>query len=421
MDEDDSVDKEINTRIEAAIRDSDSAIVIFSANYASCPCCLDELVLIYERCTTSTYQIIPIFYTGVTASHVRRQTHGYAKGLEGLQEKHSDKMGKWREALEQTSYIIGMHMERNLNKFLGDIVEEVRKQPVIQGKSISLVKQQDASVGMYHPAKTSSTPVVQPKTDLLSKYPYRSPPGGEDKVVLYTSSLGAIQSTSDDCKKVIAILHKHKVTKYENRDSWKDTKFKKELENLVGRLSYPRFFIKGRDIGGAIEVQNLDKNGELESILNSCLQPQGNLRRPSTPTTQNSNGPEEVGTRMMAKRPSSTTSKKAVKRRRSPSPTTLVSTEDRPIHKTSMVLLYTTADSTSLETEEMRSILNSCNVVFSERDGVKNIKELDGGMRSTALPILVVKGKFVGGIRTVRYLYTCGELIRSNLKDCPKY
>ncbi|KAK3004078.1 hypothetical protein RJ639_040015 [Escallonia herrerae] len=111
MDEDDGVDKEINTRIETAIRDSNSAIVVFSANYASCPCCLDELVLIYERFTTSNYRIIPIFYTGVKTSHVRRQTHGYAEGLEGLQEKHSDKMGKWREALEKTSYLIGMHME----------------------------------------------------------------------------------------------------------------------------------------------------------------------------------------------------------------------------------------------------------------------------------------------------------------------
>ncbi|KAK3004081.1 hypothetical protein RJ639_040022 [Escallonia herrerae] len=271
---------------------------------------------------------------------------------------------------------------------------------------------------MHEPATTPSAPLVQPKTDLLSKYPYRCPPGGEDKVVLYTSSLGAIQSTSDDCKKVIAILHKHKVTEYENRDSWKDTKFKKELENLVGRLSYPRLFIKGRDIGGANEVKDLDKEGELESILNSCLQSQGNLRRPSPPTTQNSDGggvsllaygPAEVGTRKMGKqpqppkRPSSTTSKeKEAKRRRGSSPTTLVSTEDRPIYNTSMVLLYTTADSTSSDTEEMRSILNSCNVVFSERDGVKNIKELDGGMRSTALPILVVKGKFIGGIRTVR-------------------
>ncbi|KAK3028022.1 hypothetical protein RJ639_040021 [Escallonia herrerae] len=101
-------------------------------------------------------------------------------------------------------------------------------------------------------------PPVHPKTDLLSGYPYKCPPGGEDKVVLYTS-LGAIRPISSNCREVIAILHEHRVTNFEHRDAWKDINFKKELKNLVGSLSYPRLFVKGRHIGGVNEVKDLDE------------------------------------------------------------------------------------------------------------------------------------------------------------------
>lgn len=52
----------LDTTIKDGIKNSMSAIVVFSQNYAYSTWCLDELVLILERNKNSRYFVIPVFY-----------------------------------------------------------------------------------------------------------------------------------------------------------------------------------------------------------------------------------------------------------------------------------------------------------------------------------------------------------------------
>ncbi|KAK2981291.1 hypothetical protein RJ640_006992 [Escallonia rubra] len=76
---------DICTGIQMGIKHSQSAIIMFSGNYASSAWCLDELVLILEKLRTSLFLVVPIFYYGVDPAHVRYQTEGYARALVNLE------------------------------------------------------------------------------------------------------------------------------------------------------------------------------------------------------------------------------------------------------------------------------------------------------------------------------------------------
>ncbi|KAK2981292.1 hypothetical protein RJ640_006993 [Escallonia rubra] len=126
-------------------------------------------------------------------------------------------------------------------------------------------------------------PKVQQDFYPLNSYPYLCTRGGKDDLVLYTRSSDATNSEIRNCHIIGRILSDGRL-KWEERDCSQEPSFRKELESLVdmkrmeslvGRLSYPRLFVKGRDIGGANEIINLEENGKLESILNSYKHSQG--------------------------------------------------------------------------------------------------------------------------------------------------
>ncbi|KAK2973401.1 hypothetical protein RJ640_011635 [Escallonia rubra] len=238
----------ISEDIDPSIEKSKGAIIVFSENYTDSSWCLHELELIMERWRTSWYPVLPIFYGTVDREHVKRQTHSYATGLLTLETALTPRRGTDPSTLRNISF-----------------------QPAWLPENIPTQSQQPLPTkapfgGSYRQSTVSSAstqhikPLVHQKTDLLSRYSYKCPPGGEDKVVLYTS-LGPIRSTSSNCREVIAILHEHRVTNFEHRDAWKDINFKKELQNLVLRLSYPRLFVKGRHIGGVDQIKDLDEKG----------------------------------------------------------------------------------------------------------------------------------------------------------------
>lgn len=104
------VGDEVDLTIKEGIRNSMSAIIIFSQNYAYSTWCLDELVLILERKKNSRYFIIPIFYE-VEIRDIKHQCGNYGLALEKHKERHSDKVGKWREALVEVGNILGDHVE----------------------------------------------------------------------------------------------------------------------------------------------------------------------------------------------------------------------------------------------------------------------------------------------------------------------
>ncbi|GMJ14759.1 hypothetical protein HRI_005145100 [Hibiscus trionum] len=109
----------------------------------------------------------------------------------------------------------------------------------------------------------------------LSDFEEKCPPGGEDSVVFYTTSLRGIKKTFDDCSSTRFLLDSFKILVQE-RDVSMDMEFREELWRILGgRVVPPKLFIKGRYIGGADEVFRLHEQGKLkklvEGIPSNCM------------------------------------------------------------------------------------------------------------------------------------------------------
>ncbi|XP_059276378.1 uncharacterized protein LOC132030671 [Lycium ferocissimum] len=108
------------------------------------------------------------------------------------------------------------------------------------------------------------------KFNPLSDYPEKCPPRGDDSLVVYTTSLGGVRRTFEDCNKVRLILESHRVV-FDERDVALHGEFRQELKELLGDeedANVPRLFVKGRYIGGVEEVVHLNETSRLGRILN---------------------------------------------------------------------------------------------------------------------------------------------------------
>ncbi|CAI9099693.1 OLC1v1036552C1 [Oldenlandia corymbosa var. corymbosa] len=90
--------------------------------------------------------------------------------------------------------------------------------------------------------------------------------GGENKVVLYYTSLRGIRKTYEDCCFVRMIFRGFNVC-VDERDISMDSSYRKELQGMLGVAAVPQVFIKGMHIGGAEEVGLLHDGGELAQLL----------------------------------------------------------------------------------------------------------------------------------------------------------
>uniref|UniRef100_UPI001CB89287 uncharacterized protein At5g39865 n=1 Tax=Erigeron canadensis TaxID=72917 RepID=UPI001CB89287 len=98
-------------------------------------------------------------------------------------------------------------------------------------------------------------------------------PGGDKRVVVYTTSLRAVRSTFNDCHTVRSILQGFRVP-VDERDLLMDSSFSDEIRKMMAQMgqgkrkvTLPRVFIGGRYIGGAEEVMELHETGELQKVL----------------------------------------------------------------------------------------------------------------------------------------------------------
>lgn len=101
----------------------------------------------------------------------------------------------------------------------------------------------------------------------LSDFEQKHPPGGNDCVILYSTSFRSIRKTFEDCQAIRFLLESFKV-KFYVRDVSMHLKFREELWSILGgRVIPPRLFIKGRYIGGADEAIGLHEQGMLKKLL----------------------------------------------------------------------------------------------------------------------------------------------------------
>ncbi|KAK4404793.1 hypothetical protein Sango_0847900 [Sesamum angolense] len=92
--------------------------------------------------------------------------------------------------------------------------------------------------------------------------------GAEDRIVLYYTSLRGIRKTYEDCCAVRVIFQGFRVC-IDERDISMDRSYRTELQDaLKGQaVSLPQVFVKGKYIGGAEEIKQLNETGELAKLL----------------------------------------------------------------------------------------------------------------------------------------------------------
>ncbi|KAL2250789.1 uncharacterized protein At3g28850 [Sesamum indicum] len=103
---------------------------------------------------------------------------------------------------------------------------------------------------------------------ILEVYKKKCPPGGENAVVIYTTTLRGIRKTFEDCNVARSIIESQNVRMIE-RDISMHSGFKEELRALMSckEVKVPLVFVKGRLIGGADEMVKLDEEGKLGHLL----------------------------------------------------------------------------------------------------------------------------------------------------------
>ncbi|XP_056174199.1 uncharacterized protein At5g39865 isoform X2 [Syzygium oleosum] len=105
----------------------------------------------------------------------------------------------------------------------------------------------------------------------LDRFEYLCPPSGEDRVVIYTTTLRGVRKTFEDCNAVRAAIEGLGLALCE-RDVSMDSGFKEELRELMkgrarGEVVPPRVFVRGRYLGGAEEVMRIVEEGGLGELL----------------------------------------------------------------------------------------------------------------------------------------------------------
>ncbi|GAB4858105.1 hypothetical protein Ancab_016007 [Ancistrocladus abbreviatus] len=106
----------------------------------------------------------------------------------------------------------------------------------------------------------------------LDRFQKLCPPGGEDRLVLYTTTLKGVRKTFEDCNAVRSAIEGLGVVICE-RDISMDRGFMAELKELMrgqkesSQVVPPRVFVKGRYLGGADEVLRIHEEGRLGELL----------------------------------------------------------------------------------------------------------------------------------------------------------
>ncbi|KAL0542389.1 hypothetical protein IC582_022495 [Cucumis melo] len=120
-------------------------------------------------------------------------------------------------------------------------------------------------------AAAAPVAIPSPVKHLLDRYETLCPPSGENRVVVYTTTLRGIRKTFEECNAVRAAMEGAGVQICE-RDVSMDRGFREELKELMkGRgqeaMVPPRVFIRGKYIGDGEKVLKMVEEGVLGELL----------------------------------------------------------------------------------------------------------------------------------------------------------
>ncbi|GMI71056.1 hypothetical protein like AT5G03870 [Hibiscus trionum] len=116
--------------------------------------------------------------------------------------------------------------------------------------------------------ETRKSKKSQDSKAILEHFEPNCPAGGENAVVIYTTTLRGIRKTFEECNTVRSMVESYNIQMSE-RDVSMDSGFKEELRKLTGRkeVKVPLVFVKGRLIGGVEEIVKLEEEGKLEILF----------------------------------------------------------------------------------------------------------------------------------------------------------
>ncbi|KAH6778740.1 hypothetical protein C2S52_009977 [Perilla frutescens var. hirtella] len=158
--------------------------------------------------------------------------------------------------------------------------QQQQQQPLETINSWDLMSGLDSDqVPSFRYLTTSNTENVNPNvresslnlSSLLEKYEVITPPNGEKRVVLYTTSLRGVRKTFEDCEKVRSAIRGLGIPVSE-RDVSMDRGFRDELRGLMkGKGGHeaipPRLFVQGRYVGGVEEVMKIVDEGSIAKLI----------------------------------------------------------------------------------------------------------------------------------------------------------
>ncbi|KAK9910424.1 hypothetical protein M0R45_034386 [Rubus argutus] len=261
--------EDISEALLEAIESAKISVIIFSENYAASSWCLDELVKILQCKKSNKQRVMPVFYK-VDPRDVRRQRGKFGEPLNELQH-NKEKEPRWRAALTEASKLLGWHYQKGYESdTISEIVKAISEHLNIFRSSPPPSRKCNPSISIqnsYPNGRDRSIVIKNPLNDLESI----CPPGGEDKIVLYTTTLAVVRTTFEACNEVRAAIEKLGFVICERDLSWEHEGYLKELRELMkgkGReATVPQLFVKGRYVGGSKEVLKMVEEARLGQIL----------------------------------------------------------------------------------------------------------------------------------------------------------